>query len=103
MTESTSDTLTRSSVAGVLTEVDAVANLAVRDLKPARDFYEETLGFEPIHREGEELIVYRSGNTAFNVYRSGIRRNQPGDRTDLGRRRPNRGGRRGAQGQGHFL
>src|SRR6185503_17802952 len=28
------------------------------------------LGFEPVGREGEELVVYRSGKTTFNVYRS---------------------------------
>lgn len=49
---------------------DAVANVAVRDLTVARRFYEGTLGFEPIDREGDEVVVYRSGNTRFNVYRS---------------------------------
>jgi catechol 2,3-dioxygenase-like lactoylglutathione lyase family enzyme len=49
---------------------DAVANLAVKNLDVARKFYEGTLGFQPIGHEGEELIVYRSGNTRFNVYRS---------------------------------
>ena len=49
---------------------DAVANLAVKDLDVARKFYEGTLGFQPIEQEGEEVIVYRSGNTRFNVYRS---------------------------------
>ena len=68
--ESPSATLERSSVAGVLSESDAVANLAVRDIKLARHFYEKTLGFEPVGHEGDELIVYRSGKTAFNVYRS---------------------------------
>ena len=49
---------------------DAVANLAVRDMTVARRFYEGTLGFEPIDRQGDEVVVYRSGNTRFNVYRS---------------------------------
>ncbi len=70
MTESPSEILERPSVAGVLTEADAVANLAVRDLKLARHFYEEVLGFEPVGQEGDELVVYRSGNSRFNVYRS---------------------------------
>ena len=60
----------RANASAILTEADAVANLAVRDLKRARYFYEELLGFEPVDREGEELIVYRSGDTVFNVYRS---------------------------------
>lgn len=70
MSESQSETLARPAVAGVLTETDAVANLAVKDIARARHFYEETLGFEPMARQGEELVAYRSGRTAFNVYRS---------------------------------
>jgi uncharacterized protein (TIGR02246 family) len=49
---------------------DAVANLAVKDLSKARKFYEETLGLKPIHEEGTEVVVYRSGNSTVNVYRS---------------------------------
>ncbi len=33
-----------------------------KDLKKAAAFYEETLGVEAHHAEGEELVVYRSGN-----------------------------------------
>jgi catechol 2,3-dioxygenase-like lactoylglutathione lyase family enzyme len=54
----------------MLRDRDAIANLAVRDLKQAQQFYEGTLGFEAVGREGDELIVYRSGATTFNVYRS---------------------------------
>jgi len=54
----------------MLSDRDAVANLAVKDLPAARKFYEGTLGFQPIDHEGEEVIVYRSGRTRFNVYRS---------------------------------
>jgi catechol 2,3-dioxygenase-like lactoylglutathione lyase family enzyme len=57
-------------VAGMLTETDAITNLAVKDMAKARRFYEGTLGFEAVDREGEELVVYRSGRTVFNVYRS---------------------------------
>lgn len=57
-------------VAGLLTETDAIANLAVKDLATARIFYEDLLGFTKAGEEGGELIVYRSGRTAFNVYRS---------------------------------
>jgi catechol 2,3-dioxygenase-like lactoylglutathione lyase family enzyme len=69
MSETGSETLTRAT-AGVLSDSDAVANLAVSDLKRARHFYEATLGFEQVDNEGDELVVYRSGKTAFNVYRS---------------------------------
>ena len=70
MTEASAETLSRPTAGGFLTDSDAVANLAARDLPKARRFYEEVLGFEPVDREGDELIVYRSGKTVFNVYRS---------------------------------
>jgi catechol 2,3-dioxygenase-like lactoylglutathione lyase family enzyme len=63
-------TLEKPSLAGALSQSDAIANLAVRDLKLARHFYAEVLGFEAVGREGDDLIVYRSGDTVFNVYRS---------------------------------
>jgi catechol 2,3-dioxygenase-like lactoylglutathione lyase family enzyme len=49
---------------------DAVATLAVKDLQAARKFYEGTLGLAPVDAEGEEVIVYQSGTTKLNVYRS---------------------------------
>lgn len=49
---------------------DAVANIAVRNLETARKFYEGTLGLKPVGAEGEELIVFRSGSSVLNVYRS---------------------------------
>ena len=49
---------------------DAIANVAVRDMATARKFYEGTLGLEPVGTEDDELIVFRSGNSTLNVYRS---------------------------------
>jgi len=49
---------------------DAVANLAVKDLRTARKFYEGTLGLKPVSEEDDELIVYESGRSTLNVYRS---------------------------------
>jgi catechol 2,3-dioxygenase-like lactoylglutathione lyase family enzyme len=49
---------------------DAVANIAVRNLSAARKFYEDTLGLTPLDTEGEEAIVFKSGNSTINVYRS---------------------------------
>ena len=49
---------------------DAVANIAVKDLETARKFYEETLGLKKVNAEDEELIVFKSGKTMLNVYRS---------------------------------
>ena len=54
----------------MLGKFDAVANLAVKNLDVAKKFYERTLGLEPVHVEGGELIVYKSGGTTLNVYRS---------------------------------
>ena len=54
----------------LLNDVDAVANLAVKDLKVARKFYENTLGLEQVASEGDELVVYKSGDSKLNVYRS---------------------------------
>ncbi len=54
----------------MLRDTDAVANLAVKDLKVAKKFYEGTLGLEPVDAEGDEVVVYRSGKTTLNVYRS---------------------------------
>lgn len=54
----------------MLGEKDAVANVAVKDLETARKFYEDTLGLTPIKTEGEEVIVFMSGNSLLNVYRS---------------------------------
>jgi catechol 2,3-dioxygenase-like lactoylglutathione lyase family enzyme len=54
----------------MLGNFDAAANLAVQDLAVARAFYEGTLGLAPVATEGDELVVYRSGKTVLNVYRS---------------------------------
>ena len=49
---------------------DAVANLAVKDLDVATEFYRNTLGLTPVHEDGEEMVVFRSGTSSINVYRS---------------------------------
>lgn len=54
----------------MLAERDAAANLAVKDLKAAKKFYEGTLGLKPVGREGEHLIAYRSGVSNLLVYKS---------------------------------
>jgi len=41
---------------------NAVANVAVKNLDTAKRFYEGTLGLTPVHTEGEEVIVFRSGD-----------------------------------------
>ena len=54
----------------MLSNKDAVANLAVKDLQAARKFYEGTLGLKPVSEAGDEFIVYESGRSTLNVYRS---------------------------------
>ena len=49
---------------------DAAANIAVRNMKAARKFYEGTLGLKPVSAQGEELVAYRSGSSTILVYRS---------------------------------
>jgi catechol 2,3-dioxygenase-like lactoylglutathione lyase family enzyme len=51
-------------------DIDVIANVAVRDLAVARRFYEQTLGLKPVDSQGDELVVYQSGNTKLSVYRS---------------------------------
>jgi catechol 2,3-dioxygenase-like lactoylglutathione lyase family enzyme len=54
----------------MLGNIDAIANIAVKDLERARRFYEGTLGLKAIATEGEELITFKSGNSLIYVYRS---------------------------------
>jgi catechol 2,3-dioxygenase-like lactoylglutathione lyase family enzyme len=54
----------------MLGDYDAVANIAVKNLDIARRFYEGTLGLARVDSEGQDLIVFRSGTTTINVYRS---------------------------------
>lgn len=54
----------------MLANSNAIANVAVKDLAKAKSFYEGTLGLKEIHNEGDELIVYKSGDTSINVYHS---------------------------------
>ena len=54
----------------MLSNRDAVANVAVKDLNIAAEFYRNTLGLKPVHQEGEEAITFQSGRSAINVYRS---------------------------------
>ena len=48
----------------------AHADGAVKNLDVATDFYRNTLGLKPVHQEGKELIVFQSGHSSINVYRS---------------------------------
>ena len=54
----------------MLSNRDAVANLAVKNVQAAKKFYEGTLGLQQVDAEGSELLVFKSGNTKLNVYES---------------------------------
>jgi catechol 2,3-dioxygenase-like lactoylglutathione lyase family enzyme len=54
----------------MLGDKDAVANIAVKDLPTASKFYADTLGLTAMGAEGDELIVFKSGNSTINVYQS---------------------------------
>lgn len=54
----------------MLSDKDAIAMIAVKDLQAAARFYEETLGLARLSSEGDEVITYRSGKSALNVYHS---------------------------------
>ena len=49
---------------------DVMATVAVKDLKSASRFYEDTLGMKRKGNEGDEAILYSSGKASFLVYRS---------------------------------
>lgn len=54
----------------MLSNRDAVANVAVKNVQAAKKFYEGTLGLKQVDAEGSELIVFESGTTKLNVYES---------------------------------
>ena len=54
----------------MLRDTDATATLAVRDLDAAAKFYGETLGLNRASAEDHEALVFESGDTTINVYRS---------------------------------
>lgn len=54
----------------MLGDKDAAANIAVKNLEVAKKFYGDTLGLTQVGSEGSELIIFRSGNSMINVYRS---------------------------------
>lgn len=54
----------------MLSDKDAIAMIAVKDVKAAARFYEGTLGLTRLSAEREEVITYRSGTSSLNVYLS---------------------------------
>jgi catechol 2,3-dioxygenase-like lactoylglutathione lyase family enzyme len=54
----------------MLSDHDAMATIAVRDLAAARRFYEGTLGFSPAEDPDENVAVYDSGGAKLLLYKS---------------------------------
>ena len=54
----------------MLSDNDAMATVAVKDLGRARDFYEKKLGLQPAETREESVLTYKSGRSLMLVYRS---------------------------------
>jgi len=54
----------------MLADKDAVATVAVKDLKVAKKFYGDTLGLKPTPVPEPEVLNYKSGNSTVLVYKS---------------------------------
>jgi catechol 2,3-dioxygenase-like lactoylglutathione lyase family enzyme len=52
----------------MLGDKEAVATLAVKDLGAARKFYEGVLGLKVTDAQGEEALMFKSGNAQLIVY-----------------------------------
>ena len=53
----------------MLSDHDAIATVAVRNLETAKTFYEGMLGFTTV-MENEQVLTFKSGNSTLFVYRS---------------------------------
>ena len=62
---------------------DAAANIAVRNMKTARKFYEGTLGLKPVSAQGEELVALQEREFDDTRLPVGFRRNQQSHGADL--------------------
>ena len=54
----------------MLSNKDAIATIAVKDINTARKFYEGTLGWKKIDQGSDEGVSFQSGNSTIFVYRS---------------------------------
>jgi catechol 2,3-dioxygenase-like lactoylglutathione lyase family enzyme len=54
----------------MLADTDAVATVAVKDLKAAKKFYGDTLGLKAVQVPEPEVLNYKSGNSTVLVYKS---------------------------------
>ena len=54
----------------MLADKNVTTMIAVRDLAKAKKFYQGVLGLEPVKSQGDHVIVFRSGKSEIDVYRS---------------------------------
>ena len=54
----------------MLSDINAMATIAVKNMPAARKFYGDVLGLEPDGMDTDGVVVYRSGNSKLVVYRS---------------------------------
>ncbi|XLZ70158.1 VOC family protein [Massilia sp. SR12] len=54
----------------MLADKEAIAMIAVKDLVAADRFYSDVLGLEKLDSPEQEVLIFRSGTTRLNVYRS---------------------------------
>ncbi|HEV8657426.1 MAG TPA: VOC family protein [Thermoanaerobaculia bacterium] len=54
----------------MLENTDAMATIAVKDLKTAKKFYEGSLGLKPAGNDQPGVVTYKSGNSTVVVYES---------------------------------
>lgn len=54
----------------MLADKDAIAMIAVKDLAAAARFYGNVLGLEKLESPEEQVLIFRSGTSRLNVYRS---------------------------------
>jgi catechol 2,3-dioxygenase-like lactoylglutathione lyase family enzyme len=54
----------------MLGEKDAIATIAVKDTKAAKQFYEGKLGLKPERSEDPTVLTYKSGDSTLFVYQS---------------------------------
>ncbi len=54
----------------MLGDNNAMATIAVKNLKSARKFYEGALSLKPVHSEGDQAVSYKNASSEVLVYES---------------------------------
>lgn len=54
----------------MLTNATAFPTIGVKDLNVAREFYEKKLGLKPVGGQEDEVLLFKSGDSTIEVYKS---------------------------------